>query len=208
MRSLALFDALQDFSQRSQPGQKRPVEVAAAAPAPVLQKAPDIEAIVAERVAAAEAVLRERLGGEHTAALVAFAEEHEARLAALHADYGQRIGGAVASAIAEAESRITGFAVASLARTVGSLLSDDIQKRSIAGLARAIRDSMSDRDAVRIRVSGPASLFEALRGALGTHAEKLDFTEAGGFDLVISIDGNPIETRLSEWSAGLSEILA
>lgn len=207
MRSLALFEALQDFAPLGQPP-RRPAEAPRTEPAPAVHKAPDIEAIVAERVTHAETALRERLGNEHTAALVALAEEHETRLAELHRDYGVKLGAALGSAIAEAEVRVTEFAVAALARAVGSILSEEIQKRTIAGLTLAIREAMADRDAVRIRVRGPLSLFETLRASLGAQAAKLDFAEAPGLDLTVSIDGNPIETRLSEWSAGISEILA
>lgn len=207
MRSLALFEALQDFAPPGQPP-KRLAETPRAEPTLTVHKAPDIEALVAERVAQAESALREKLGNEHTAALVALAEEHETRLAELHRDYGGRLGVALSSSIAEAEARVTELAVASLARAVGSILSEEIQKRSIAGLTLAIREAMADRDAVRIRVRGPLSLFETLRASLGEQAVKLDFAEAPGLDLTVSIDGNPIETRLSEWSAGISEILA
>lgn len=67
---------------------------------------------------------------------------------------------------------------------------------------------MHDREAVRIQVRGPQSLFEPLRTALGERAGNLQFIETPGFDLTVSIDGNLFETRLSEWSSALSGALS
>jgi hypothetical protein len=57
-------------------------------------------------------------------------------------------------------------------------------------------------------VRGPQSLFETLSAALGDHAGEFSYVEAPGFDLAVTIDGNLFETRLSEWSAALADILA
>jgi len=61
---------------------------------------------------------------------------------------------------------------------------------------------------VRIGVRGPLSLFEPLSAALGSRAANLDFTEASGFDLTVTIDETVFETRIAEWSASLSEVLS
>ena len=62
--------------------------------------------------------------------------------------------------------------------------------------------------AARIGVRGPLSLFEPLKAALGSRAANLDFAEAPGFDLTVSIDETVFETRIAEWSASLSEVLS
>ena len=62
--------------------------------------------------------------------------------------------------------------------------------------------------AVRIGVRGPLSLFETLQAALGSRAANLDFVEAPGFDLTVTIDEAVFETRMAEWSATLSEALS
>ena len=74
-------------------------------------------------------------------------------------------------------------------------------------LAQSIRAAVEEHETFRIEVRGPQSLFEALQAALGDQAGNFGFVEAPGFDLSVTIDGNLFETRLSEWSAVLSEIL-
>ncbi len=55
---------------------------------------------------------------------------------------------------------------------------------------------------------GPSSLFETLREALGSRAANLDFVEAAGLDLTVTIDETVFETRIAEWSSTLSEVLS
>ncbi|TIU24661.1 MAG: hypothetical protein E5W38_30465, partial [Mesorhizobium sp.] len=87
-------------------------------------------------------------------------------------------------------------------------VSDDLQKRSLDALTRTIGAAVADSEAVRIGVRGPLSLFEPLKAALGDRAANLDFTEAPGFDLTVTIDETVFETRIAEWSASLSEVLS
>jgi hypothetical protein len=106
------------------------------------------------------------------------------------------------------EARLCDLTTSATARILGSVLSDELCKRSLDGLARSIRAAIADAEAVRIQVRGPQSLFETLQAALGEGAGSFDFVEAPGLDLTVSIDGNLFETRLSEWSGAVQEILS
>ena len=97
---------------------------------------------------------------------------------------------------------------ATVARIIGGIISDDLQKRSLEALAGTIREAVGDSEAVRIAVRGPLSLFETLKASLGPRAANLDFVEAPGFDLTVAIDEAVFETRIAEWSAALSEALS
>ncbi|TIR88239.1 MAG: hypothetical protein E5X08_32115, partial [Mesorhizobium sp.] len=97
---------------------------------------------------------------------------------------------------------------ATVARIIGGVVSDDLQERSIEALARTVSAAIADSEAVRIGVRGPLSLFEPLKASLGDRAANLDFTEAAGFDLTVTIDETVFETRIAEWSASLSEVLS
>src|SRR5690606_41555703 len=94
------------------------------------------------------------------------------------------------------------------ARRLAAVLAGALRQRAMSALARTVREAMNDAEGTRVRVSGPASLYESLRNALGTHPERLEFTEAPGFDLVVTVDDAVFETRMAEWSQALSEILA
>ena len=177
------------------------------APEPQAPQA-DITVLIAEAVAEAEAALETRLSAEHHAAMEAQRLTSEEASRALLAGLGNDVGAAIARRIDALESRVTDLVAATVARIVGGVLSDDLQKRSLDALARAVRDATGDSDAVRIVVRGPSSLFETLREALGSRAANLDFVEAAGLDLTVTIDETVFETRIAEWSSTLSEVLS
>jgi hypothetical protein len=211
MSAAALFDLLQDFG-------RRPPHVREAAPAGIPRDMitefsespppPDPSELIAAEVERAEAALAERLANEHAAALEAERESHAAEIDALTKRLGEEAGAAISARLAEMEARVSELATTATARIVSRLLSAEVQNRSLESLARAIRAAATDAQAVRIRVSGPLALFEALCAAAPEHAANLDHVEASGFDLTVAIDEDIFETRISEWSAAISEILA
>lgn len=206
--SAALFDLLPDFGARPP---RRPLPLAAVEPEQVPEpQAPgaDITILIAEAVAEAEAALEARLSAEHHAAMEAQRLASEDASHALLAGLGNDVGAAIARRIDVLESRVTDLVAATVARIVGGVLSDDLQKRSLDALARALREATGDSEAMRIVVRGPSSLFETLREALGSRAANLDFVEAASLDLTVTIDETVFETRIAEWSATLSEVLS
>ncbi|MBZ9848680.1 hypothetical protein LB565_11875 [Mesorhizobium sp. CA14] len=208
MASAALFDLLPDFGSRtsaaSQAPKDRDIQHMPAAPTPQA----DIGALIAEAVADAEAALEARLALSHQAALDAERQANDEAAKAFLESFGGDLGAAVATRIEAMERRVVELAGATVARIVGGLLSDDLQQRSLQALSQAIDAAVADSEAVRIGVRGPLSLFEPLKAALGPRAANLDFTEAPGFDLTVTIDETVFETRIAEWSASLSEVLS
>jgi hypothetical protein len=206
MRAVALFDVLQDFGSRpaaaatSIAAGERSV---APHPAP-----PDTAAIVSAAVEKAEAAIEARLRLEYEATLELERQGHAAEIEAMLRGFGEQAGQVIAARIDEMEGRIGSLAAAASARILGTFLSDELQQRSIASLARSITEAATDRETVRIEVRGPQFMFETLQAALGERAGSLHYVESPGFDLLVSIDGNLFETRLAEWSAALAEILA
>jgi hypothetical protein len=205
MSIAALFERLTDFAPLAPQGNEP--EAPVAAPYPKAVPDPDIAAIVAEAVAQAEADLTARLTEEHEAALEAERQRQAEEIAELGARFGADAGAVIATRIAEMETRVVHLATDAAARVVATLVSDDIRSRSIDALSTAILAACADREAVRIKVSGPQFLFDALAAAIGERIDNVDFVEAVGFDLSVSIDDNLFETRLGEWSSALSETL-
>lgn len=203
MTALALFDVLEDFGARQQPAgspSARQPEVAAT-------PRPSIDEIVRAEVARAEAAQEERLSLAHAAEMEALRQEHAAAMDAMLRRIGETAGETIALRLGEMEERVSQQAATSAARILGSVLSDELQQRSMESLAKSIRDALAGREAARIEIRGPQSLLGALQVALGERSGSFGFVEAPGFDLSVTIDGNVFETRLSEWSAVLSEIL-
>ena len=206
MRSAALFDLLPDFGTRPKPAEAAATPVEQLAPEVVPE--PDMGTIIAEAVARAEQEAEARLVAAHQAELTAQLEAKQAETDAFLQTLGGDIGAAVAARIDLMQAAVTDLVADQVARVVGGLLGEDLQKRSLAALANAVREAIGDTDAVRIRVSGPSSLYETLKAALGERAANLDFTDAPGFDLTVAIDDAVFETRMAEWSAALSEVLS
>ena len=203
---LALVDVLQDFGKRPAPILRpEPVDPE---PCSASVPQPDIGAIVAAAIEQAESMLGEKLRAEHAVAMETERQAHAAEIDALLHRLGENAGERIAAGLAVAEARISELATAAAARILGSVLSDELQARSIASLAQSIHDAIEDAETVRIEIRGPQSLFESLRTKLPDRVEGLHFVEAPGFDLTVRIDGNLFETRLSEWSAVLSDILS
>jgi hypothetical protein len=205
-----LSDLLQDFGASPLPlpaamAEPRPV-ARAETPPPVDWPKADPEQDVQAEIAKAEAAIEERLTLAHNAALDELKLAHATELEALN--FGKSAGETIAARMDEMESRIGEQSASAATRILGAFLSEELQKRSLESLAQSIRAAVTDREAVRIEVRGPQSLFATLSESLGDRAGEFDFIEAPGFDLVVNIDGNLFETRLSEWATVLSDILS
>ncbi len=215
MTAPALFDVLKDFGTRPQAaagafsaaGAFQDTFPAQARAEPAEQPRQSVEEIVRAEVAKAEAALEERLALVHAAELEVQRQGHAAEVDGIFRAIGETAGETIAHRLREMEERVGHQAATSAARILGSFLSDELQKRSMESLAQSIRAAVEERETYRIDIRGPQSLYEALQTALGDQAGNFGFVEAPGFDLSVTIDGNLFETRLSEWSAVLSEIL-
>lgn len=202
MRAFALSDVLQDFGARPQ--------LAASAvsnPIPVSPPPPSIDEIVRVEVARAEAELEERLSAAHAAELEELRVQHAAQTDSILRQIGQTAGETISKRLERLEEEIGQEASVTVARILGSFMSDELLKRSLDGLAASIRETIAERETFRAEIRAPQSLYEGLQAALGEQAGHFTFIETPGFDLSVTIDGNLFETRLSEWAAILSEIL-
>ncbi len=205
MASAALFDLLPDFGT-AMPAAVPPAARRDTAPQAVSQPI-DVGAAVAKAVAEAEAALEERLALVHAAAMEAERQKNAEEMQVLLASLGDDVGTTVAARIDAMEEHVTELVGSSVTRIVGNLLGEDLRKRSLAALARSIRESIGDSETVRIGVRGPQSMFEPLLQALGPHGRQLDFVEAATFDLTVAIDDTVLETRMAEWAGVLAEVL-
>lgn len=209
MAARALADLLPDFGRRPVPGPAKHVEFRTAAPEPVAEAEPiaDVAVILAEEVAKAEAAVTERLSAIYEATLEAERKSHADERDELRRSLGAEAAVLIEARFAHAEEQLLALTTTAAARILGSILTDEMQKRAIAALSAKIREALTERDAVRIRVHGPQLLCEALGAALGKHADSIEFTERASFDLSVNIDSSIYETRFSEWAAELSGVL-
>lgn len=218
MPAIALSDVLTDFGLRGGPAQAAiiaSVPGAGAAPGPrleqkpVLPPRPDVGDLIAAEVKRAESALELRLQVEHGAAMQAERQKHAAELAALAESFGTRTGEALSGRLSQLGSEAADSVTAAVARILGTVVGEDIRKRSLESLAAAVAAAFSGNEAIRISAIGPAPMLAALRTSLGDDlAARLDAAETEGSDITVDIDGSVIETRLADWADTLAEILA
>jgi hypothetical protein len=207
MTGLALADYLTDFGTPPSAARK-PVEIVTPAVTPVAMPTVDVGALVDAEVAKVEARLRAEMNDAAEAALNVERARHEIEIAELQAAFGADASARIAAAFEAAEASLTGITTTAAARILSSFLSDELARRSVEQLASRIREATADRDAVRIKVSGPQSMLHRLGAALGPLEAQCDFTEADAFDVTVSIDGALFETRLAEWAAQIGEAMS
>lgn len=207
MTGLALADYLTDFGTPPSAARK-PVEIVTPAVTPVAMPAVDVGALVDAEVAKVEARLRAEMNDAAEAALNVERARHEIEIAELQAAFGADASARIAAAFEAAEASLTSITTTAAARILSSFLSDELARRSVEQLASRIREATADRDAVRIKVSGPQSMLHRLGAALGPLEAQCDFTEADAFDVTVSIDGALFETRLAEWAAQIGEAMS
>lgn len=210
MAAFALADMLPDFGAppRSARAGHSPVSDAAPPEAAPPSLEDELDRRIAEVVSETEAAVEARLAEEHARAFAEAEARHAGELARLRVELGDQAGKAIADRLERLESELVSATGTVVSRILGAALTDDVRRHAVAELASSILSAISDREAVRIAVTGPLFLYEALRPALGRFAERVEFSEAAGVDLTVSIDSSLYETRLGEWSSALAEVLA
>jgi hypothetical protein len=210
MPALALADVLKDFGRQQQPARPAPMnEPRQQSSAEAVVVPPRVEtSAVDQTIEEAKQELAARLEAEHAEAIQALEERHSQEVQRLRVEIGEQAGGAVTAAFQEMETRLVELTSSVAARILGIALTEDVQAKALDALATAIGNAVRDREAARIRIHGPLSLFEALQAKLGRHADQVEFTESASLDVTAAIDDALFETRLSEWSGSLSEIMA
>lgn len=206
MAQVRLIDVLPDFAPRTHMAANS--ERAPAASPRGEPSRGDVGDLLRQEGERVEAETAARLSALHEAELAALREARDRELADQARHLGEEAGQLIGVRLAAMEAEVSAHLSSALARILGGVLSEDLQRRSVASLAASIEAALADGDAVTIGVRGPQSLFAALTEALGPRAVGIDYVEAGGFDLTVTVDGAVLETRLGEWSAALSEILA
>jgi len=207
MAQVRLIDVLPDFAPRNHMAansERLPHATQRAGEA----SRPDVGELLRQEGERAQAAAEARLSARHEAQMAELREEMDRALSEQARHLGEDAGQTIALRLSEMQAQVSAHLSSAVARIVGGVLSEELQRRSVAILATAIGAALADSDAVTIGVRGPQSLFAALTEALGARAVGIDYVEDGGFDLTVTIDGAVLETRLGEWSAALSEILA
>ena len=189
-----------------------PAEPPAAAPLkrdPPLPVAAPVD-LEAERADAMERGRAEGTEAAETRLNEAFEEErgrHRDEINELRTRYEQDFSTVVASRYDALCDELVETVGAQVTRILAPVFEQSLSEQMVASLAEAIRQTLKDRSATVMTVTGPASIFENLKNALGEDAAQLEFIESDEFDLTVRIDDAVLCTRLSEWADRLREVL-
>lgn len=214
MALLSLADVLIDFGKRDEPKVRAVDEFPAferAQPVAAAESddpAPDIDAIVAEAVAKAEAELAARLEAKHEERLAAERESHAGEVEALNQRLGEELATRIEASFGATEGRLLDLTAEVMSRILGTILTEDLQQRSVEQLGNIISTAIREAGTVRVKVRGPLSLYGPLTEKLGDLASMLEFSETSGLDLTVELDEGVYETRLAEWSKAAAEVLS
>lgn len=163
----------------------------------------DVEARIAEARAKALAEARAASAAELETRLAEEAAAFEERLATERlrwtAEEGERIGARITAEIAVLEATIG----AQIARILKPLLRREVEARALASLGEAIDGLLTKGTSVRLAVSGPADLLDAVRATLDGRVPGASFTESDSADITISADETILETQIGAWARSL-----
>lgn len=207
MAAAALADMLMDFG-RTERRLARAAEVRPAATEPEPPVRMDLDALLANEREKAGAEITARLEERFQERLAAEREAHAREVEEMLIAAGSEAAGRMLERLEGMEERLVALTGAATARILSSIVSDDVCNRSIAELARTIRQAAGDDETIRIRVKGPQPLFAALAEHLGDWAVHLEHAESPGMDITVDINETVFETRLAEWSVSLMEALS
>ena len=207
MAAPALADVLKDFGsavlfeKSAHTAEPAPPQAPVAVPA-------QPESLIDEAVQRALAEARAGFEAEYEAKIEALQEAHRHEIERLDTEIGEKSGDLIVTRFEQMEQRLVELTSSAVARILGAALTEDIQEKALQTLSAEIANAVRDRESVRVRVHGPLSLFESLQTRLGGNADRVEYTETGDIDLTVAIDDALFETRLSDWSAALAEIMA
>lgn len=132
------------------------------------------------------------------AALARKEAELNERLAEARKDWSQSEGAVLSQRILDAIAALRDEIEATAARILRPFLANALAEEAIVKLAGEIEKLLSDEDAIRLRVSGPADLVAKLSERLPSI---VTFTAATGEAPEVTVYANKtvIETNLTEW---------
>ncbi len=94
-----------------------------------------------------------------------------------------------------------------VAPVLAPVLQESLAKKAIAELAKSVKTALQAEKAAQLTITGPASLFEAFKEALGDQAPELRHVESQDLDISVDLDDAVLVTRLSAWAGSLKKVL-
>ncbi|MBR1216384.1 hypothetical protein JQ557_00155 [Bradyrhizobium sp. U87765 SZCCT0131] len=163
---------------------------------PALPEADDpYERGKAEGYGAAAAAFEQQLADERARLDAQLAEERRK----LVDEAATRIAGSITEAGAQFEARVAGVA----ARVLEPFISTAIQKLAVTTFVEQLSGIVGDAARPVLRVSGPASLLEAVRSKLAARAIPVELRAAPTTEISVIADDVVLESQIKRWGERL-----
>ena len=131
-------------------------------------------------------------------------ERHAAELAERERRWREETGRELGERIDEGLRRLEQALAEQLADILRPLMEEAARRMALERLGEEVRRMLAAEGGLKVRISGPVEMLEAMRERLGEDADGVvmepDETQAR---LVAHVDDTVIETRIGEWAATL-----
>jgi hypothetical protein len=146
-----------------------------------------------EAVAEAEAAAFQQRQAEERA-------DFELRLAEAEQSHNENTAKVLAEGVSAAFAAIEASIAAEVARVLARFLSEAVRERALADLVQSVSSLLASGGAGSLRIVGPPTLVEALRGRLGQNPAGTAFvTEEGAPEVTVTINDTAIRTCIGDW---------
>lgn len=169
------------------------------------RREPDIDVVKAEAYREGRDEAEAELSARHAEALAGERERHAAELESLRAEFTAKQAANLAAAIELLGQTVADRVAHDVADILSPVLDAHLTDIALKNLAALIAETVRERDAVHIAVTGPRALFDMLSERLGERAGNIAFTEGDMPGITADIDGQVLASRLGEWRSALEE---
>lgn len=171
----------------------------------------DIDALEAEAYQRGRSEAESEAAEEQVTLLEAERARHAEEIEAMRLRYEERLAEEMATRFRDLAAGLAASIGGQVAATLAPFLDEAVRERTVARLAAAIEQSLTDDETAEISVSGSPTLYEALARHFEQQKEggvRFHFTPSDEADLTVAFDDTVFTTRLAEWSEALKEALA
>jgi flagellar biosynthesis/type III secretory pathway protein FliH len=154
-----------------------------------------VEEAHARGLEAGMASAQEQIAAQLQEQKAAFEAELVTARAAWALEEGARLSELMTSAMAELETRIAEAAE----RVLRPFLNQAVREHAIAGLRDTLGALASRHPEVKLEVSGPRDLLDALQNALPEQVASVSFAVKDVCDVHVKAGASVIETRIADW---------
>jgi hypothetical protein len=130
-------------------------------------------------------------------------QTHQEELAAARRDYLEQASDSLLAGLHAGLAEIEARLADGLGNVLLPFVVDRLRRQMVADLLDAVTTLIASREAVAIKIAGPADLVEMLRGKLAQAEARIDFEVNDAIDVSVRAEQTVIETQLATWIARL-----